>query len=64
MKRRFTGPIFALTLQPRPGQREIRFRPGTPREMGRPRQQADCKEESHVCIQPQKRRAHGPDCAL
>ncbi|HIR77843.1 MAG TPA: hypothetical protein IAD38_02450 [Candidatus Egerieenecus merdigallinarum] len=48
MKRRFTGPIFALTLQPRPGQREIRFRPGAPREMGRPRQQADCKEESHV----------------
>ena len=37
MANRYAGPIYTLVMQPRPGNREIRFHPVTPREMGKPR---------------------------
>lgn len=43
MMERFGNPIYVLARQPRPGEREMRFRPAKDRAFQRPRE-----EEAHV----------------
>lgn len=39
MKPRFPAPLYTLLPQPRPGERETRFRPARDRSMNRPRRE-------------------------
>ncbi len=49
MGNRYPGYPYALVSMPRPGHREIRFRPAATREMGRPHATMQAKEDaSHV----------------
>lgn len=38
MMERFGNPVYVLARQPRPGEREMRFRPAKDRSMQRPRE--------------------------